>query len=38
MTTHGTATHTRVFCAPRELVFRCMLPLSTSPTSGGRLA
>lgn len=25
MTTHGTATHTRVFSAPRELVFRCML-------------
>ncbi|MEO7783640.1 MAG: SRPBCC domain-containing protein [Terracoccus sp.] len=25
MTTNGTVTHTRVFSAPRELVFRCML-------------
>lgn len=25
MTTHGTAKHIRVFSAPRELVFRCML-------------
>lgn len=25
MTTNGTARHTRVFSAPRELVFRCML-------------